>query len=867
MDDTLDFILDPETQLVTIDDDSPTISVLWDRAVQEAVINTALGPTIGSRAYGMLHTAMFDAWAAYEDIPVSTQLHDGLQRPQTENTEANKTEAMSHAAYRVLLDLFPTQKEIFADLMSELGFDPNNLTTDTTTAAGIGNVTATTLLQFRHNDGSNQLGDNSNGDGTVYSDITGYTPVNPTGDPLDIAKWTPEFIPIDPEPNSDPAVQTFLTPQWGDVTPFALSSGGEFRPSAPQPFLLVDGEVDLAAGTITLADDSVVNISRDIIGTIINPEFIEQVEEVIAFSAGLTDEQKLIAEFWEDPGGTSFPPGTWMTFGQFVSARDEHTLDEDVRMFFALGNAVFDAGVATWESKVFYDYTRPVRAIRELGELGLIGEFNADLGGYAIEAWGGEGLGTQTILAKDFLTYQTPGSHPSPPFAEYTSGHSAFSAAGAEVLKLFTGSDEFGGSVTFEAGESRFESGITPSEAVTLEWETFSEAADEAGLSRLYGGIHFEEGDVNGRDLGVEVGQAVYDKAQFYVTGAGVNPAARLAQAGDDSGIFTFDGLGASNLTFKTSSNDAAYTNELGLFIVDDEQGNIGNLAPGADGYLEAALARSQVIFSTLAYTPSGFDVSSISRVLGEFDPGARLGFYLVANGSTDELLDDLAAGATDLDVLLSTNNHAQISEIDNGSFSLAWEDQPNGDNDYNDLVVEIHTTVESVVAGSNLQSNGQKELIDLSSSEDPLQVNINVYRDAIYDNFIGLYRLADDDGSVLDPITNTIISPTAQNRQSYVEAALANRVEGLDLSVENNSTATISWELEGGATYAPFIIADGNLNDLGDNFEKAYFPFLDLNSDGSDRIRLIGSHVFAFEDLDPNSGDFNDVIIEVNLI
>ncbi|MDY7016465.1 MAG: calcium-binding protein, partial [Cyanobacteriota bacterium] len=148
--------------------------------------------------------------------------------------------------------------------------------------------------------------------------------------------------------------------------------------------------------------------------------------------------------------------------GQFASARNNNSLDEDAQLFFALGNSVFDAGIATWESKVFYDYTRPVRAVRELGELGLIGEFDPALGGFAIEAWAGPDLGTQTILATNFITYQPPGGEPSPPFAEYVSGHSAFSAAGATVLELITGSDRFGGSVTFAPGESRWHSGGRP---------------------------------------------------------------------------------------------------------------------------------------------------------------------------------------------------------------------------------------------------------------------------------------------------------------------------------------------------------------------------------------------------------------------
>ncbi len=508
-------------QLVTVDDPTPSISVLWDRAVQEAVINTSPGPTIASRASAMVHTAIFDAWAAYAPTAISTQLEDDLQRPEAEITEANKEEAMSFAAYSVLTELFPDQVDIFNGLMTELGFDPNNTTTDTTTAAGIGNVSAEALLEFRLEDGSNQAGDNPNGIlGVPYSDVSGYEPVNPPGDSIDIKRWTPELVPINAEPGEETRIQNFLTPHWGDVTPFALESGSQFRPPAPEPFLLVEGEVDLEEQTITLEDTGeVLPITKDLIGEVINPGFIEQAESIVEVSANLTDEQKLVAEFWEDGSGTSFPPGTWMTFGQFVSARDDNSLDEDAQLFLALGNAVFDAGIATWSAKTFYDYTRPVRAVRELGELGLIGEFNQDLGGFTLEAWAGPGEGTQTILATDFLTYQTPGGDPSPPFAEYVSGHSTFSAAGAEILQLFTGSDEFGGSVTFEPGESRFEPGTTPEETVTLAWDTFTEAADEAGLSRIYGGIHFEDGDLNGRQLGREVAQTVWEQAQFFIQG------------------------------------------------------------------------------------------------------------------------------------------------------------------------------------------------------------------------------------------------------------------------------------------------------------------------------------------------------------
>ena len=517
-DNNINLTIDSETQLVTVEDASPSVSVLWDRAIQQAVINTAPGPTIASRAYGILHTAIYDAWSAYDLLATSTQLEDNLQRPQLENTDANKTEAISFAAYQVLSELFPTKIEIFDNVMVELGFNPENSTTDTTTPAGIGNVSAEALLTFRRSDGSNQLGNHPNSDGTPYSDISSYQPINPPRKTTNIEFWTPEPVPIDAEAGEEQRIQTFLAPHWGKVTPFSLPSLEEIRPQAPEPFLLVDAELDLKARTITLPDQSVLDITPDIIGTIINPKFIKQTQKVIDISANLTDEQKLIAEFWEDGGGTSFPPGTWMTFGQFVSARDNHTLDQDVKLFLNLGNAVFDAGIAAWDAKTFYDYARPVRTVRELGKLGLIGEFNPKLGGFAIDAWAGPEQGTQTILASDFLTYQTPGSDPSPPFAEYVSGHSTYSAAAAEILKRFSGSDDFGAAVSFAAGESRFEPGETPEAPVVLEWATFREAADEAGISRLYGGIHFNDGDINGRQLGTEVGESVWSATQSLIS-------------------------------------------------------------------------------------------------------------------------------------------------------------------------------------------------------------------------------------------------------------------------------------------------------------------------------------------------------------
>ena len=508
---TAELVINPATQYVSVaGDDTPTPSVIWDRAIQQAVINTAVGPTISARAYGLLHTAMYDAWAAYSPNGVATQLWNNLQRPTPEHTDANKTEAMSYAAYRVATELFPGDQALFDSVMEALGFDPTNSTTDTTTPAGIGNVSAEALMGVRRVDGSNQLGG--------YGDTTGYTPVNSSPDAIvDITRWTPERVPID----SNGELQEFLTPQWGDIVPFALGEGSQVRPVPPQPFLLpgVEGSVDFQARTIALADGSVLPIDRTLIGTVINPAFIEQAENVVEISANLSDEDKLIAEFWEDGAGTSFPPGTFQTFGQFVSARDDNSLDEDALLFFALGNAAFDASIATWEAKVFYDYARPVRLIRDLGRLGLIGTPGVDSQtgetGFVIDAWL-PNQGTQTILAENFLSYQDPLGEPSPPFGEYTSGHSAFGTAAVEVLQSFTGSNALNASVTFLPGQSRFEPGLTPQEPLTLEWDELSDIGSENGISRLFGGIHFTEGDLNGRSLGTEAGALAWQVANGY---------------------------------------------------------------------------------------------------------------------------------------------------------------------------------------------------------------------------------------------------------------------------------------------------------------------------------------------------------------
>src|SRR5947209_6504296 len=266
--------------------------------------------------------------------------------------------------------------------------------------------------------------------------------------------------------------QTYIGPQWNRVTPFALTgTTSRFRSNGPARY-----------------------------GT---KQYLDQAQELLTMSANLNDETKAIAEYWADGPRSELPPGHWNLFAQFVSLRDHHGLDDDAKLFFAVNNAGLDASLVAWDNKNHFDSERPITAIRYL------------FAGKLVRAWGGPGQGTKLIDGKDWLPYQ-PSYFPTPPFPEYSSGHSTFSAAAAEILSISTGSDTFGESVTIAARSSKVESGMAPASNVTLSWRPFTHAANQAGISRRYGGIHFAQGDLDARAQGRLLGGLVWTKALSY---------------------------------------------------------------------------------------------------------------------------------------------------------------------------------------------------------------------------------------------------------------------------------------------------------------------------------------------------------------
>ena len=249
----------------------------------------------------------------------------------------------------------------------------------------------------------------------------------------------------------------------------------------------------------------------------------QQVDECIQFNCSLTIEQKAIVEFMRDGPRSTGQSGHWLRFAQAVSRRDKNDLDRDVKLFFTIGNTAMDAFIAAWESKRYYDTSRPWTLIRH---------YYAD---QTIRGWAGPGLGVVSIQGSQWLPY-SPATFVTPPFPGYVSGHSTVSAACATALKLFEGADEFTYVEHRRAGElteNDFKcevmqkvdvNHLTASDrpmscVVGLPIKSFTEAAEMAGISRVMGGYHIQADNIAGLKMGREVAEYSWPKYQSYFDG------------------------------------------------------------------------------------------------------------------------------------------------------------------------------------------------------------------------------------------------------------------------------------------------------------------------------------------------------------
>jgi hypothetical protein len=525
--------------------------------------------------------------------------------------DAARAKAISFAAYRILSARFAGSPGVaFSQLsfdfrMELMGYDASFTATsgDVDPPAELGNRIAATVLAFGLTDGSNE----ANGYANQY-----YQPVNPplivvlSGNPdvVDANRWQPlalEFF-VDQSGNAIPGGSPpFLSPEWGQVVPFALSAADRtiyprdgfdywvYHDPGPPPLLgapdaedYLDGfeMVALWSSHLDPADGVLWDISpasrgnsplpdpsewRDYYdlenggdwgtGYALNPVTGQPYVPQIVPRA---DYARVLAEFWADGPDSETPPGHWFTIANYVTDNlgEKHLggvgpalddLEWDVKLYLALGGTLHDVAVSVWGMKGWYDYGRPVTALRAMAERGqrsdpglpsydpegfelrpgfieLVtpessapGERHEHLAGYvgevAIRAWRGptfiadpdsDVAGVDWILAKDWWPYQRP-SFVSPPFAGFPSGHSAFSRAAASILHAMTGDPFFpGGMGEFHAPLNEFlvfEDG--PSVNMTLQYATYYDASDQTSLSRIWGGIHPPQDDLISRHVGV----------------------------------------------------------------------------------------------------------------------------------------------------------------------------------------------------------------------------------------------------------------------------------------------------------------------------------------------------------------------------
>ncbi len=352
------------------------------------------------------------------------------------------------------------------------------------------------------------------------------------------------------------------------------------------------------------------------------------------------DYGRVVAEFWADGPESETPPGHWNVLANEVTdhattvfqiggtgtAVDE--LEWDVKRYFAMNAAMHDAATAAWTCKRAYDYVRPITMVRYMGltgqssdaanthapitphglklEAGLVevitpestaagqrhAHLSAHVGRIAVFSWGGEPTappwytGAQWILAQNWQPYQRD-TFVTPAFAGYVSGHSCFSRAGAEVMTRFTGSPYFPGGLgqhTVNTGGLEFEFG--PSQAVTLQWASYYDAADEAGISRLYGGIHVTPDDLPGRVMGSQVGVAAYELVKKYWDGSILNEPVGAEVIYDVAGgLVRVTWYQNRGLFYKVQSSPdlSVWTDKTGFVRAGTDAGIFAEPIPGAD--------------------------------------------------------------------------------------------------------------------------------------------------------------------------------------------------------------------------------------------------------------------------------------------
>ena len=485
--------------------------------------------------------------------------------------------------------------------------------------AALGNYIAQELINFGLQDSANEQGSYENQYYQPVNPPLGMA-LSGNPEIEDPNRWQPLTLDvyIDQSGNIIPGgTSSCLSPEWGEVVPFSLSQNDlttQFRdgnaykvyhdPGLPPLIDTLNGgaESDLYKKSFTMvakwqshldtADGVMWDISPASIGNI--PWYPSTYDSLFYFydyenggdnSMGHSlnpftgqpytpqmvhraDYARVLAEFWADGPDSETPPGHWFTLLNYVTDHPQHNskwmgegplrdnLEWDVKTYFTMGGAMHDAAVSCWSIKGWYDYIRPVSAIRYMADQGQSSDTtlpNYSINGLALEpgfieivdsadatagsqfqnvgkiqirTWMGpdfvldpviDQAGVDWILAENWWSFQRP-SFVAPPFPGFVSGHSTYSRAAAEIMEKMTGSEYFpGGMGEFVAKKNEFlffEEG--PSEDIILQWATYRDASDQCSLSRIWGGIHPPVDDMPGRFIGESISEEAFALANSY---------------------------------------------------------------------------------------------------------------------------------------------------------------------------------------------------------------------------------------------------------------------------------------------------------------------------------------------------------------
>lgn len=615
-----------------VPDAKHSIARNWDERALEGIRMDTPHPPVQARNLFSFSVCMYDAWAAYDTNAVGFVYHE---KHTATDVAAARREAISYATYRMMLERHAfsrtatNQAEANPAFMRALGYDPDNVSRDPSTPAGIGNRIYDAVSAYFLSDGSRQTAGTpfpAANPPRAYPDAPasegGYVFANPpaavalpglndgTNNTIkDVNLWQRLIVANSIDQNGFPQnpLQGYVGAQWLQVRPYQLARIDPTLPwidPGPPPLfgkathaqfikevLAVlrassqlspdDGEmVDISPGkfgnnSLDFAGDYGTNSFKvyDGQGYATNPVTGKAYAPNIVKRG---DFLRVLAEFWADGPSSETPPGHWNSVANEVSDNPllvkriggtgpvVDDLEWDVKTYFAVNAAVHEAACACWAVKRYYNGWRPLSAIRYLAGLGqssdpnlpsyhtngiplvpdlveLVTDESINSGRHAgltkgklvVRAWPGQpefpaeqASGVKWVHMENWIAYQKK-TFVTPAFPGYISGHSTFSRSAAEVLTALTGSPYAPGglgSYTSVAGtKTALINEVGPSQPVALQWATYYDAADQAGLSRIFGGIHPPADNVWGRRVGAQVGKAVWAAARKYFDGSITN--------------------------------------------------------------------------------------------------------------------------------------------------------------------------------------------------------------------------------------------------------------------------------------------------------------------------------------------------------